>query len=96
MDLENISLTAPPEEYTANLILNRAIALNLASNRSALNTLRDQYQDLMMQSDKARIFDLVTRPRKLGILDNQQSVSSLISEVDLFGDFLDNYRSINN
>jgi len=94
IDSANISLTTPPEEFDVNLIVNRAIALNLAGDRNALDQHRNKYNDLILQSDKARIFDMVTRPRRLGILDNQQSVATLISEVDLFGGFLDNYKSI--
>lgn len=89
----NISTTRPPEDYESNLILNRAIALNLSGDRSALDNLRNQYGDLMKQTEKAKIFDLVTRPRQLGMLNDKESVSSLISEVDLFGEFLENYRA---
>ena len=90
---ENISKKAAPSEYGANLIVNRGIALNLSGNRTALDNLRAEYDVAMKQSDKAQIFDLVTRPRKLGMLDNRQSISSLISEVDMFGDFLENYKT---
>jgi predicted negative regulator of RcsB-dependent stress response len=92
---ENISKTRPMDEYQTNLVLNRAIALNLSGNRVALDSLRTEYNDLMAQSEKARLFELVTRPRQLGLLGNRESVDSLISEVDLFGDFLKNYREIN-
>ncbi|MEM8833254.1 MAG: hypothetical protein AAGB32_01820 [Pseudomonadota bacterium] len=95
IDLENIDPVQPPEAYEANLILNRAIALNLAGNRSALDGLRNRFETAMQQSDRARIFELVTRPRSLGLLENRNSVASLISEVDLFGEFLENYRNIN-
>ena len=90
---ENISQTSPPSEYESGLILNRAIALSLAGERAALDNINREYNDVMQQSNKAQIFDLVTRPRKLGLLDNRESISSLISEVDLFGGFLENYKS---
>lgn len=90
---QNISLTRPADEYETNLIINQAIALNLSGNRTGLSSLRERYQDLMTQTDKAKIFDLVTRPRQLGVLNNDSSVRSLISEVDLFGEFLENYKS---
>jgi predicted negative regulator of RcsB-dependent stress response len=92
---ENISLTRPPSDYQSNLIINEAIALNLSGNRSDLDKLRERYGDVMAQSEKAKIFDLVTRPRQLGMLADKDSVGSLISEVDLFGDFLENYRKAN-
>lgn len=92
---ESISPTRPMNDYQTNIVLNRAIALNLSGNRVDLENLRENYSDLMMQSEKARLFDLVTRPRQLGLLGNRESVSSLISEVDLFGEFLESYRKIN-
>jgi predicted negative regulator of RcsB-dependent stress response len=90
---EKISLTRPANDYQTNLIINRAIALNLSGDRTALSELRKSYQDLMTQTPKAKIFDLVTRPRQLGMLENKDSVTSLISEVDLFGEFLENYKT---
>lgn len=92
---ENISKTRPMNEYQTNLVLNRSIALNLAGNRVVLAELREQYGDLMAQSEKSRLFDLVTRPRQLGLVSNRDSVMSLISEVDLFGEFLESYKKIN-
>lgn len=89
---EDISLTRPADEYETNLILNGAIALNLSGDRTALNDFRTRYQDLMAQTPKGKIFDVVTRPRQLGMLDSQDSITSLISEVDLFGEFLENYK----
>lgn len=92
---EGISLTRPMNDYQNSLVLNRAIALNLSGNRTALSKLRERYGDLMMQSDKARLFDLVTRPRQFGAIDNQNSIINLIAEVDMFGDFIESYRKIN-
>ncbi|MEM6812203.1 MAG: hypothetical protein AAF549_07025 [Pseudomonadota bacterium] len=93
--LESIEGDQPPEQSEANLILNRAIALNLAGQRTELDDLRQTYELAMQQTNRAQIFELVTRPRALGMLDNRDSISSLISEVDLFGDFLENYRRMN-
>ncbi len=95
IDNESISKTRPPNDYQTTLILNRAIALNLSGNRTALDRLRNEYNDLMAQSEKARLFDLISRPRQLGMLADRESVSSLISEVDLFGEFLESYKDIN-
>ena len=89
---EDISPSRPLTSYQTDLILNRAIALNLSNNRVALANLRERFGDAMKQTEKAQLFEVVTRPRQLGLLGNRESVSSLISEVDLFGDFLDTYR----
>lgn len=91
---ENISLTRPVTDAQRDLIMNRAIALNLAGNRVALTNLRERYGDTMKQTQKSRMFELVTRPRQMGLLGSRDSVQSLISEVDLFGEFLESYRKM--
>jgi len=91
---ENISLTRPVNDAQRDLIMNRGIALNLASNRVGLANLRERFGDAMKQTDKARMFELVTRPRQMGLLGSRDSVESLMSEVDLFGDFLESYRKM--
>ena len=89
---ESISLSRPMNEYQENLVLNYSIALNLSGDRTALSKLRSRYDALMNQSENARIFDLVTRPRQLGLIEDRESIMSLISEVNLFGEFLESYR----
>jgi predicted negative regulator of RcsB-dependent stress response len=95
IEAEDISQTRPMNDYQVSLVLNRAIALNLSGNRTALSTHKNIYGDLMRQSERARLFDLVTRDRQIGLGGNEEAVSSLISEVDLFGEFLENYKTIN-
>lgn len=89
---EDISLTRPLTAYQVDLILNRAIALNLGGDRVALSTMREKFGDAMKQTDKSQLFDVVTRPRQLGLIGTRENVSSLISEVDMFKDFLDTYK----
>ena len=91
---EDISLTRPATASQRDLLMNRAIALNLAGNRIALANLREKYGDVMKQTDKARMFELVTRPRQMGLLGSRESVESIMSEVDLFGEFLESYRTM--
>lgn len=91
---DNISLTRPLTAYQTSLILNRAIALNLSGNRVALANMRERYDDAMKQTEKAQLFDVVTRPRQLGLMGSRENVTSLISEVDMFKEFLDTYRKI--
>lgn len=91
---ENISGRRPLTAYQTDLILNRAIALNLANNRVALANLRERFDESMKQSAKAQLFDVVTRPRQLGMMGSRENVTSLMSEVDMFKDFLDSYRTI--
>jgi len=94
LNSENISRQDDLNDYQTQLILNRAIALNLSNNRVGLANLKDRYGAQIEKTPKNRLFNLVTRPRQLGMLDNDNSVSRLINEVDLFGDFIDSYRKL--
>jgi tetratricopeptide (TPR) repeat protein len=89
---EDISLTRPLREEHATLILNRAIALNLASDRIALTNMREKFADSMAQTDKARLFEVVTRPRQNAALADRETLKGIVSEVDLFSDFLNAYK----
>lgn len=91
---ENISGQRPLTPYQTDLILNRAIALNLGNNRVALANMRERFDDAMKQTPKAQLFDVVTRPRQLGLMGSRENVTSLMSEVDMFKDFLESYRKI--
>ena len=90
---ENISLTRPLMPRQANLLLNRAVALNLASDRIALANMREKYGDLMSQTEKAKVFDVITRPRQSAALADRATLMSIVSEADLFKGFLDSYRT---
>jgi len=90
---QNLSLTRPLEEEDAELLLQRGIALNLSSDRIALANMREKYSDLMSQTPKAKTFEVITRPRQSGALADRDTLLSIISEVDLFEDFLNSYKS---
>ncbi|PCI99691.1 MAG: hypothetical protein COB14_05745 [Alphaproteobacteria bacterium] len=90
---ENISLTRPLSKEQSDLILNRAIALSLSNDRIALGNMRAKYSDLMLQTHKARQFEVITRPRQNSALADRETLLSIVSEVDLFKDFLDSYRA---
>ncbi len=90
-----VSTTQPPSNYEADLILNRAIALNLAGDRVSLDNWRQKYDAAMKQSNKAQLFDLITRQRTLGMVNNKDTITNLVSEVDMFGDFLQRYQKGN-
>ncbi len=89
----NISLTRPLDATNTALILQRAVALNLANDRVGLAGLREQFLDVMAQTDKAKIFEVVTRPRQSAALADRNTLMSVVSEVDLFKEFLDSYRA---
>ncbi|MCB1563075.1 MAG: hypothetical protein KDJ75_05810 [Alphaproteobacteria bacterium] len=90
---KNISLTRPLDQEDSILILHRAVALNLSNNRVALTNMREKYADAMAQTDKARAFEVITRARQSAALADRETLMSVISEVDLFGDFLNNYKA---
>ncbi len=90
---EHISMTRPLSQNQQSLILNRAIALSLANDRIALANMRKKFSDLMLQTNKSHQFEVITRPRHSSSLANRQTLLSIVSEVDLFKNFLDSYRS---
>ena len=91
---QNISLKRPLSHDHATLIMNRAISLNLASDRIGLANMREKYSDAMAQTEKARLFEVITRPRQSSALADRDTLMNIVSEVDLFKDFLDSYRTV--
>lgn len=89
----NISLTRPLDETGKQMILQRAVALNLAGDRIALANIREQYSDLMAQTDKAKVFEVITRARQSAALADRQTLLNVAAETDLFADFLNSYKT---
>ena len=82
--------------YQADLILNRAVALNLSGNRIELANMFKRYGDPMKKTARARLFEVVTRPRTVGmgmIGADRETLDSIVAEVDMFKDFLEAYRT---
>jgi hypothetical protein len=92
---ESIDVARPLTQKQADLILNRAVALNLAGDRVELSNMRTRYGDAMMKSSRSKMFDVVTRARAGVMSSEQDSIAALVSEVDMFKDFLDSYRAGN-
>ncbi len=89
---EELDMSKPLTEEQAALILNRAVALNLSSNRVALANERERYQERMKKTAQARLFDVVTRHRNTTLFADKDTIEALVSEVDLFKEFLNSYR----
>lgn len=89
---EAIDLKRPLTLRQADLVLNRAVALSLANNRVALANMRTEYQSAMNQTSRAQLFDVITRPRKVSTLADRETIAGIVSETDMFKDFLDSYR----
>ncbi len=80
-------------EKQAQVIMNLAVALNLSNDRIAIANLREKYHKLMATSSMAHQFEVITRPRRNTVLADRETLLSVVSEVDLFKDFLDGYKS---
>lgn len=91
---QNISLTRPLEEENSTMILQRAVALNLASDRIGLANMREKYGDAMKATDKAKVFEVITRARQSSALADRETLLGIVSEVDLFENFLEGYKSL--
>ncbi len=91
---EKISLTRPLTKDQSTLLLNRSIALNLDGDRIAISNIREKYTDLMEQTEKARLFEVITRARQNAQLADRETLLSSISEVDLFKGFMESYRKM--
>jgi predicted negative regulator of RcsB-dependent stress response len=92
---EQISPRLPLTDYQSSLVLNRAIALNLANDRVALANLRDRHNAQMAKTAKGQLFDVVTRPRRPDMVGSREAIESMMSEISLFQGFLDSYSIIN-
>lgn len=92
MNDEEITLTRPLSVDHAEIILQRALALNLSGDRVGLTNMRETYTEAMSQTPKAKQFEVVTRPRQSAGLADRETLLSAVSEVDLFKGFLESYK----
>lgn len=84
--------TIPQEQ--SDILLKYAVAANLSGDRGLLSQIRIQYEGVMAKSPYAREFEVVTRTHKTPTLADRQTLDNLVSEVDLFGGFLDHYKKM--
>lgn len=89
---EDIPPRGPIKPDQAILLLNRAVALNLADNRVALANMRERFGTAMNATDKGKLFDVITRPRQNSVLADRQTLTGVVSEVDMFKSFLETVR----
>ena len=89
---ENLTDQNTLNQEQTDLILNRAIALNLDGKQVALANMRQKYSPQMQETNKANQFELITRPRRSGASINREALLSAVAEVDLFKEFIENYR----
>src|SRR6185369_642729 len=86
------ALTAKQEQHfkdrVAPLLLNRAVALSLASDRRGLKALANQYGKRMEGTDQAKAFAMLTAPDN-GLVE---SVSAELASVNRIDAFVTDYR----
>lgn len=85
---QSITLTRPLTDDQAETILNWSVALYLSDNRYVLANLRERYGEAMSQTQLAKKFEVVTRPRQNTLLADRETIKAIINEVDMFRDFL--------
>lgn len=95
IEREGITLQRPATDKQARMILNQAVALNLSDQKSALQDFAAQYNTVMQQTPLYQTFRLVSRPSGLATLADRDTMMGLVSEVDLFQEFLDSTKSDN-
>lgn len=93
---ERITPSSKLTPQQVDMILNRAIALNLDGDKITLANMRERYTKQMAAAnkDKARQFELITRKARSAALNNREALLSAVSEVDLFQEFLESYRNL--
>lgn len=102
LDAENAKAPPPPTEgqdpktltpRQSELVLNLAVAYKLGGQAEALAKLRDTYTDHFNKNGKGDIFRVVTRPPGRDTISDRDTMLELVSEVDMFGAFLDAYHA---
>lgn len=91
--LSNLDATRPPTQEQAQMILNHALALNLAGRSGELDSLRIGYSDIMRRSDLFQPFQLVTRTAREAKLADRATLLKLVSEVNMFKSVLESYQT---
>jgi hypothetical protein len=76
------------KERVAPLLLNRAVAMSLASDRRGLKALANEYGERMEGTDQAKAFAMLTAPDN-GLVE---SVSAELASVDRIDAFVADYR----
>ena len=90
---QNLTATRAPTLDQAQLVLNEALALNLAGDTNRLEALRVAYGDIMRRTDLNQPFQLVTRTAQEATLADRDTLLKLVAEVDLFKDVLERFKN---
>lgn len=80
------------DDDATQLVINRAVALSLAGDAPGLAQMRAEFTPAMELGPEANTFAVLTRPQSGPIRFDAGSIRSRVAEVDLFQNFLNNYR----
>lgn len=91
-----LPLDPPPklDPQTAELVLNAAVAYRLGNNRAGAAEMRQTWGSLMAATPYKDVFNVVTRQSGKTELADRETLLKIASEVDIFKNFLENYKTI--
>lgn len=92
---EDLSSFAPLTKEQTQMLLNQGLALSLSEQYSALERFADRYDSVMKQSPVYKTFRMITRPAGTPNLADRETLLNLTSEVDLFGNVLNEEKKPN-
>lgn len=74
----------------AQIVINRAVALNLSGDQAGITALANKFGTAMGQTAQSSIFSILTDPDKMA--GNLAGIGAQAKGTDLFAGFLENYR----
>lgn len=83
-------------EENATIVLNAAIAWRLADNYEELKKIKELYEPMMKTTQLNDAFKVITREQNGNNLSDRETTLKIASEVEIFKNFLDSYKNINN
>lgn len=95
IDFKNIRTGAPLTEAQASLVLNWAIALNLADDSAGIEAAKARFGPSMKASNRAQEFEIVTRPQREIFMSDRDTINRIVSEVDIFDAFIKDQDLVN-
>ena len=75
-------------------VLNAAVAYKLAGDKENLNKLKMNYGKIMVKTEFGPSFTVITRADGGDRLTDRETLNAIAAEVDIFDNFMENYRKI--
>jgi len=86
----------PLTDERAQWLVQAAVAMAQAGDTGGLDRLAVDYGTAMDRTNKGNLFKIITRPETMGAMKDLQAAQSRLSEVDMFRDVLEAYRTDKN